>query len=406
MNGDINKTRDITGFSLIEIAIVLVVAGFLMAGGAAVYSTYMQDRQMAETVEKQRDVRDILNAFQTAYGRLPCPANPTLRFGEDGYGEEDCSLMTSGAATGSCTDGSLGVCKISGQRDTNADDDSSDDPVLTGAIPFATLRESSDILNVDFNDISFTKTVDPWDYQMTYAVSGLLTNNATYQSEYGTIAIETENGDSLTIPEDSGHFVVFSHGKNHAGAYNLTGQRPTSCRGGLNETENCDGDSVFVHSIYSIGDNSDYYDDAITYTYYSPTRLWEFVPGTKDIYSKNIGNVGIGTTTPQEKLHVEVDWSGNFYGNVVAPTMIFDEVCNTEGEDCWSPLVLADPDGGIECTGSAPAGYEKVVERIENGNVVCTDIELPNVSVSQTCPVAGEYVVGFDSSGDVICDTP
>jgi prepilin-type N-terminal cleavage/methylation domain-containing protein len=387
--------RNNRGFSLVEFAVVLVIAGFLLVTGLRLYTAYVNDQRVLETYDKQRQIVTSISRFSIAYGRLPCPADPSIPMGQPGFGIEDCSLSPAMVSIGTCTNGTEGLCKVAGERDTPADADALNDPVLIGVIPINSLRSNVTGLNARLDEVSFDSILDPWGYQMSYAVSTYLTDNSTYLSEYGSIAVQTESGTPLTIPSDSGHYVLLSHGDNHAGAYTLNGIKTYPCLASTyDESENCDGDAVFMNGILSKGDNNQYYDDTLNFSSYTISGLWEFVSGTEDIYNLNIGNVGIGLSNPTEKLHVN--------GNVRSDKLTQKELCSNAGGNCWSPDNIASPTG-ISCSGTPAPGNFLVAERIVGGDVVCTNVPKSDVLANQTCS-PGEFVVGFQSSGAIICD--
>src|SRR5688572_30301572 len=78
------------GFSLIELAIVLVISGLLMAGATTVYSQYLQKRVMAVTNDNMNFIRASLGEFYTQNGRYPCPAPPGLQPENPAAGKERC----------------------------------------------------------------------------------------------------------------------------------------------------------------------------------------------------------------------------------------------------------------------------------------------------------------------------
>lgn len=123
------------GFTLVELAMVLVifsllVGGMLMGLGA--------QRQVAENNESQKqlgEIRDALIGFAVANGRLPCPADPTLVSGAAGAGLEgtDCGRLyrrrggsrrrTTVGDSGGTGTGCLGSPhKLPGHRDFRAAD--------------------------------------------------------------------------------------------------------------------------------------------------------------------------------------------------------------------------------------------------------------------------------------------
>jgi len=66
--------RRVRGFSLIEIAIGMVILGLTAAGLVMVLNQQAEQRRFAETRGTLLQARDALLAFVAANGRLPCPA--------------------------------------------------------------------------------------------------------------------------------------------------------------------------------------------------------------------------------------------------------------------------------------------------------------------------------------------
>ena len=63
------------GFSLIELAIVLLVIGALFAGILMPLANQIELRRVGETQKTLAEIRDALIGFAAANGRLPCPAS-------------------------------------------------------------------------------------------------------------------------------------------------------------------------------------------------------------------------------------------------------------------------------------------------------------------------------------------
>mgnify|MGYP000308253081 CR=1 FL=1 len=81
------------GFTLAELAVVLVIVGLLASG--LMFSLGTQ-RESATTQEAQRQLENIREAvigFALANGRLPCPALSTLANTDSNAGRENCTLQ-------------------------------------------------------------------------------------------------------------------------------------------------------------------------------------------------------------------------------------------------------------------------------------------------------------------------
>lgn len=62
------------GFSLVEIAIVLVIVGFMIGGLVTPLTVQIEQRKVSETQKALEDAREALAGFALRNGYLPCPA--------------------------------------------------------------------------------------------------------------------------------------------------------------------------------------------------------------------------------------------------------------------------------------------------------------------------------------------
>lgn len=68
-----------SGFTLIELAVALLVAGMLLGAFAMPLAAQLQARRFDESRRQLEAVRDALLAHAAAHGRLPCPATEASR---------------------------------------------------------------------------------------------------------------------------------------------------------------------------------------------------------------------------------------------------------------------------------------------------------------------------------------
>ena len=66
-----------SGFTLAELAIVLVIVAFLLGGMMAMFSSQTDQRKWNDTQSRLEAARDALLGYAIANGRFPCPANST-----------------------------------------------------------------------------------------------------------------------------------------------------------------------------------------------------------------------------------------------------------------------------------------------------------------------------------------
>lgn len=65
-----------SGFTLVELAIVALIIGFLLAGTLAMLRPYLKSAQLNATRTKLETISFALADFAQQHGRLPCPAQP------------------------------------------------------------------------------------------------------------------------------------------------------------------------------------------------------------------------------------------------------------------------------------------------------------------------------------------
>ncbi len=83
------------GFSLIELAIVLVVIAVLLATLAVPLSAQVEQRRREETIRQLDTIKEAINGFAISRGRLPCPS----RLADNGIESLD---PVGGETVGSC----------------------------------------------------------------------------------------------------------------------------------------------------------------------------------------------------------------------------------------------------------------------------------------------------------------
>lgn len=137
-----NAAHKLKGFSLLELVIVLLILGLLIAGILGPLSIRFEQKQRQETQEILEDIKESLIGFAITEGRLPCP---DCRFGD----------------VGSCNDSN--VVLNDGQED------------LIGAVGSQVCAADisgtlSAIGNIPWVDLGVRES-DAWDRFFTYAVT-------------------------------------------------------------------------------------------------------------------------------------------------------------------------------------------------------------------------------------------
>lgn len=77
--------QGISGFSLIELAIVLMIVGTLLSGVLIAVSRTTATARITSAKAQLREIEEALYGYAVAYGRLPCPTTPTAA--DPGYEE-------------------------------------------------------------------------------------------------------------------------------------------------------------------------------------------------------------------------------------------------------------------------------------------------------------------------------
>lgn len=251
------------GFTLIELAISIVIVGLLM-GGIFRYLDIQQTKKRADVSnERVNNNTSLLSQFASNFDgpdagnapdqRLPCPSNPNLYIGQAGFGVEHCPPIT--AAAGTIFNGvEVAVNPVTGGR------------VFIGGFPSATMGTKGD------------DTFDGYSQKIIYAVSANLTVNGTVTSQNpaGDIVVNVDGGG---VKNDA-PFAIVSIGKNgDVGA----GSAATG------DGENLNNDHIFnAFAGHSTAISNTYYDDEVAFqlgkvTDCTPSKLdvQEFsVPGT------------------------------------------------------------------------------------------------------------------------------
>jgi|GEM_PF-1409466 len=243
-----NKTA--AGFTLIEIAVVIVIVGFIMAGIVQGYSLYLKQKQLTDIEKTYDSIQGGLRNFvlrdpdpgdgrPETNSRYPCPASPTASPYSATYGEEFCSTTQIGCQND--------VCVVAGTNGL----------VFIGSVPTKTLG------------ISAAHAIDPYGNRLTYAVTADLTvqdSLAGAPVPAGSITIDPTLGGT---PITDAHFAVVTHGEDGAGSYTAEGARnPVACRPvDAGDAENCDyDDAIFSELERTVGDTVDFYDDTVAFT--------------------------------------------------------------------------------------------------------------------------------------------
>jgi prepilin-type N-terminal cleavage/methylation domain-containing protein len=206
-----------SGFTLVEMAMVLLIITVLLAGLVPTISSQMEQQRTNETRKQMNEIREALIGFALRNGRLPCAARAATPSGQS----------YSGLYAGN----EYPDCNSSTQADK-----------AYGVVPWITLG---------------TSETDGWGNRFTYRVSsdfadaiagatygGCTPSPAPAQASFalcsaGNPDIKSSSGGTAVANDVPA--IIISHGKNGAGAYTPKGTQLPA--GSADEQENTDHSS-------------------------------------------------------------------------------------------------------------------------------------------------------------------
>lgn len=255
MNGD----KHSAGFTLIELAIVIMVIGLMMTGILAVMKVQMGGRGLSVTKSNLHTAEMALKSYLAVNHAYPCPAPRDAKKGEEGYGRaiESCVSLPSVSKASSKKAQKDGTVAVPG-RETAM--------VRIGVLPFRSLGMAD------------AEAVDGWGNLLQYAVTESLSDPVAYDQDNGAIDVVAEDGQSRITPPGTVQYVIFSTGPDGAGGIAAAGGGTgVACPKKKLQTENCNGDAVFMDTESRIAEaergskvRAVDYDDRLVYLQYDP----------------------------------------------------------------------------------------------------------------------------------------
>jgi prepilin-type N-terminal cleavage/methylation domain-containing protein len=204
------------GFSLVEMAMVLIIVATLTAIGISAGSSTLEAMRVTQTNQKLSQIKRALHIFRVSNGRIPCPASLTLgvnsvNFGVQGPKNAGCFDAAGGAATATRL--------------------SSNGLVAEGGVPTKSL-----MLPDDF-------AFDGWGNRIRYAVNTTYTETSAFASNPindtcpGAEVLDGTGASNFRT--QSGVYALLSHGPNGHGAHTRSGAVKSSGSTNANEQTNC-----------------------------------------------------------------------------------------------------------------------------------------------------------------------
>lgn len=395
------KKRFSRGYTLVELAIVMVVIGVVMAGFALAYKTYAKNQEVQTTGANNSAVEKAIGRFLAEQGRYPCPAAIDLSPDNPRYGmETNCDEFRGYDATGA-ESAPVSVGYFGGGiwvEDSVRPPPAAPGTVVRGMIPFQALN------------IPEHQAYDGFGSRLQYAITTNLTVSETYDPEQGGIEIVDANDASMVTPPASAHFVIFSTGEDKMGGYSRFGKEQVPCGSGL-DAENCntedDNKAVYRAAQYAAANGGSHFDDRIVYSSSTETPLWRPADASGyDIRDVNKDKIVIGTNAasmPDSSVNVDVMGTARAAEAGGASTdssqgnLIADEFCESDGTGCFQAKVIADEVPAMDCSTGAQNEKGAYMSGIKNNEARCTD----NTNLLM-CPEA-HYMAGINSNGTPIC---
>ena len=226
-----------SGFSLLEVALVMILGGILLSMFSGTLLTMISSAKMKTTQERVKSINEAIQIYASSNNKLPCVASREVAVNAppaQNYGKE---INCAGGVP-------AGTNQVANGANT----------VRIGFVPTRTLNLPDET------------GYDAWGSRIMYAMTQAMADTTTYDPKAGSIRIEDSFGTELTA---TATFVVFSVGPDGRGGYNTSGDEIADCQEppGREDIENCDySNRLFVSTMMTGStDGADHYDDYLTY---------------------------------------------------------------------------------------------------------------------------------------------
>lgn len=182
----VKNHRVASGFTLLEMAIVVAIMGILLVVGVGVLDANNQRQSYEVTLRRQKQIQEAITLFVIENGRLPCPASPAQSQYNQTHGYEQ-------ASSGTCTMPANGYIFSSGA-------------IFQGGVPSRSLSLADEYM------------FDGWGNKFSYVVQNNLSASAASNMEVRDGTTGTGNTYGNLIANDV-QYAIISFGKNGYGAF-------------------------------------------------------------------------------------------------------------------------------------------------------------------------------------------
>lgn len=347
------KTADPSGFSLIEVAFVMVVLSVLLLPMLHLYRMEIKNQNLKKNTVSIQTASAALSKYVLLHGFYPVPATPGDAQGSASFGHSATEPMSGWPDCHVGTTPANVVCETDHSSYLNRD-------ILIGTLPFVELN------------VPYTSVLDAQRNVLTYAVTKNLTDVATYSESGGGIIVLDRDGNAVhSGTANRSHFVVLTHGLDSRGAFSQSGLLVATCgnNGNSNDFENCDRDGTFrsnlipgtIDTMIFDAASNQHFDDYVDEKNSSASGIWSYVPDTSgtdlSIRDRMGGNVAAGDCDghfpciPVSRLDIYGRSGSTLTPAVRADSIKTDRICyrgNTSGDSAnsgaWS---CVDRIGGV-----------------------------------------------------------
>ena len=191
--------RKQSGFSLVEVSIVLVILAVVISGLLPFITESLRAKEQEETINHMKEIENAILGYALVNGVLPCPSDNTARLNTAAFGD---------AGTGACPNADYGTGNS-----------------FSGGVPIRQLGLPDEV------------AFDGWGRRFKYQVSANNVDTGSLANS-GQLTIQDTNTNPRTTQAS---FALVSHGPQGHGAYLRSGAtRDGAGNPRAIELENCD----------------------------------------------------------------------------------------------------------------------------------------------------------------------